>query len=87
MKTNLQVISSIMNHSKYGALMQGFIMTAIYLYSKRFLDMENPPPEWPAMIECAAWRGCAIELNQVLDKHPNPVKTFQLHRIFCLIGP
>ena len=52
-----------MNHSKYGKLMQGFIMTTLDLYSKQFLDMENPPPEWPDGTAWDAWRGCAIELN------------------------
>ena len=69
MKTNTEVLTYIMEHSKHGALMQGFIMTALEKYAESVLAVTEEPADWPALLGWGSWHGCAEELAAELDKH------------------
>ena len=70
MKTNLNVLTHLMNHSSHGAIMQGFIMTALDNYAQQILQHDGVPPvDWPKALSWPVWRGCAEEMKNELDKH------------------
>jgi hypothetical protein len=68
-KTNIEVLINLMDFSKNGALMQGFIMNALEQQSQAVILHESEPDGWPNMLSWEAWRECAIELNETLNKH------------------
>jgi hypothetical protein len=66
--TNTEVIFQLMNYSKHGAMMQGFVMQALEQYARSVASSEKPE-DWPDMLSWDAWHGCAEEVVQELDKH------------------
>lgn len=68
-RTNTEVLFELMNYSKHGALMQGFVMTALEMYSAQILNQEEEPEGWPDLLSWDGWKGCAEELNLALTKH------------------
>lgn len=66
-KTNVQVVTHLMNYSAQGALMQGFILNAMEKYSKEVIASE--PWSDNSMISFAAWKACAEEVLQTLENH------------------
>ena len=71
MKTNLNLLTHLMNYSSHGAIMQGFIMAALDNYAQQILqhDDQHPPTDWPATLSWPTWHGCAEEMKNELDKH------------------
>jgi hypothetical protein len=69
--TNVEVITEIMEFSRYGALAQMFVMDAL---SKQARAVADAPPEafegdgWK-LVNPQAWRGVAREIAGKLDKH------------------
>lgn len=73
MKTNVQLIKHIMEYSKHGALMQGFILDALSKYSQHIINNEDKVIKQmqDSFISGEAWVGCAKELHDYL----NPIIT------------
>lgn len=67
-RTNTEVLFELMNYSKHGLLMQGFVMTGLEQYARSLLAAEKPE-NWPEMLNWESWRGCAEELTKAFDKH------------------
>ena len=71
-KTNMEMIRDLMKRSKYGALMQAFIIEAISVYAYQIL--RNDLEEYAKMfggnsfINPYAWYGCAGETVTMLEK-------------------
>ena len=68
-KTNTEVLVNLMNFSKNSALMQAFVMNALERQSQMIVLHESKPKGWPDLINWEAWRDCAVELNETLNKH------------------
>ena len=58
-KTNIELVTDLMTHSKHGVLMQAFIIEAIAKYSEQ--TKVSPPWSNQSFISEAAWRACADE--------------------------
>lgn len=71
-ETNAECLTRIMEHSEHGGLMQGFIMQALTEYSKEVINAPLPPERNEdgsvPFISPIAWRNCALELKDELDK-------------------
>ncbi len=70
MKTNVELITHIMEYSKHGGLMQGFIIDALTKYSQHLINNEDKVIEQmkDSFVSGEAWVGCAKELNAYLSK-------------------
>lgn len=66
-KTNVQVVSNMMNYSAAGALKQAFILQAIERYAQKIIKSE--PWSETSLISFAAWKTCAEEVLETLEKH------------------
>lgn len=68
-ETNIDIVTSIMEFSNYGALSQFFVLDAIRKFAKRVI--ESTPEELEAMkdgfITPQAWQGVAKEIDAKLD--------------------
>ena len=64
-KTNIQLVTDLMTHSKQGVLMQAFIIEAIANYGER----TKVAPAWSteSFISEAAWRACADEALEAIN--------------------
>ena len=64
-KTNIQVVTDLMTHSKQGVLMQAFIIEAIAKYA----EQTKVAPAWSteSFISEAAWRACADEALEAIN--------------------
>lgn len=71
-KSNIEVVVNAMNFSRQGAMMQGFIMNALERYCQEVIQQDTQPENWPSFITWEAWRACAVELNETLNKHLGP---------------
>ena len=63
--TNAQVLRELMNHSKSGVLMEAFIIEGLRAYSEHVLKSDMPDS---AMVSANAWKACAQEVIEKLDK-------------------
>lgn len=65
-KTNIELVTELMEESVTGPLMQGFIICAIEAYAKAQIDA----PEWSerVMINQASWKKCAQECLDAINK-------------------
>ncbi len=63
-KTNVEFMTDLMEYSDSGALMQAFVIEALYYYSKVMLD--NPLPE-KGFINPEAWTRCATEAIEAIN--------------------
>jgi len=63
-KTNIQLVTHMMTHSKQGVLMQAFIIHAIHHYAE--LVKANPLPE-DGFINPHAWTACADEAMNAIN--------------------
>ena len=68
-KTDTEVLVNLMNFNKNGAVMRAFVMSALERQSRMIVLHEPKPEGWPDLINWEAWRDCAIELNETLNKH------------------
>jgi hypothetical protein len=64
-KTNIQFITDLMSHSQQGALMQAYLIEAVYAYSKQ--TKVSPPWSDQSFISEAAWRACADEALEAIN--------------------
>ena len=61
-KTNIQVVTNLMTHSKQGVLMQAFIIEAIAKYAELTKEAVSKPDWAPnSFISAGAWGACAEE--------------------------
>jgi len=72
-ETNTECLTRIMEHSENGGLMQGFIMQALAEYSEEVINAPINAPEKNEdgsvpFVSPTAWRNCALELKDELDK-------------------
>lgn len=70
-KTNIEFIAELMEHSKYGALIQPFVLTAIGRYSEVILEHPDTLREQnkKGLVNSEAWIGCAQEVIDKLAEH------------------
>ena len=64
-KTNIQLVTDLMTHSKQGVLMQAFLIEAIAKYA----EQTKVAPAWSTdntFISEAAWRACADEALEAI---------------------
>lgn len=66
-QTNVEFVTELMEYSRYGALIQAFVISAIDNYSGRVaampaMEFDNP------MINGSAWHGCAVEIQRKLKE-------------------
>ena len=68
-KTNTQVITELMEHSRYGAMMQAFIIEACDRYARQIIESDGS--SWPEhhFVSYDLWKNCANELYDVLTEH------------------
>ena len=65
-KTNIQLVTDLMTHSKQGVLMQAFIIEAVANYA----NQTKVSPPWSTdntFISEAAWRACADEALEAIN--------------------
>jgi len=64
-KTNIQLVTDLMTHSKQGVLMQAFIIEAVANYA----NQTKVSPAWSeqSFISEAAWRACADEALEAIN--------------------
>ena len=65
-KTNNQLVTELMTHSQQGVLMQAFIIEAIAKYAEQ--TKVSPPWSNQSFISEAAWRACADEALDAINK-------------------
>lgn len=68
--TNEEVLSALMNYSRAGALVQGFVMQALRNYAQHVLDSEDDLREQMQgnpLISPEAWLQCATDVIAALD--------------------
>jgi hypothetical protein len=65
-KTNNQLVTELMTHSQQGVLMQAFIIEAIAKYAEQ--TKVSPPWSNQSFISEAAWRACADEALEAINK-------------------
>ena len=71
-KTNEQVVQSIMTFSRRGALIQGFVMTALEYYAKAVVEAHKQGDlngQAFALISPEAWADCGREILEKLEQH------------------
>ena len=67
--TNVEFVRDLMEHSKYGALVQPFVIEALDQYSKTVVANQEQYPE-DHFISKTAWIGIAKEVQQkVKDRY------------------
>ena len=69
--TNVEVITSIMEYSNYGALAQAFVMDALVKFSKMVKDTPSEALSMMdnGLITCEAWKGVAAEIHDKLTSY------------------
>lgn len=72
-ESNIQFVTRVMDHSKYGALKQAFIMDALDKAAEAIakIDPDTLASEF-SMVNPRAWIGCAKELQAELKEHFQP---------------
>ena len=64
-ETNVEFITDLMEHSNHGALIQAFVIHAIYRYAKK-VAAAKPQDLDTNLLSGHAWHGCAVEVCQKL---------------------
>jgi len=70
-ESNIEFLTRVMDFSKYGALMQAFVIEAVNRYAEEMKDAEIPENHF---ISPKAWKGCAKEFLEEFKKHPITVE-------------
>lgn len=65
-KTNIELVTDLMDFSKQGALMQAFIIEAISKY--RELTLAAGPWEENSFLSQDAWKACATEVLKAIKE-------------------
>jgi len=67
--TNVEFVTDLMEYSKYGAMVQLFVIEALHHYSN---TVANASPEqfeeWNGLISPQAWQGVAREIAEKIDQ-------------------
>jgi len=68
-KTNIELITHIMNFSRAGPLMQIFVITAIYSYAVDIInaDFRNWSPN--SLINPDVLKACALEIKMEIEQN------------------
>lgn len=64
--TNEQVVRDIMNYSRYGGLIQAFVMEALSSYSQHWAKANPDDFSKDSFVNMDAWIGCAKEVVEKL---------------------
>lgn len=67
--TNTEVVVRVMERARSGPLMQAFVIDALAKAAAAAANIPDNAFGEHAMISAPAWRECARELKEVLDKH------------------
>jgi|LauGreDrversion2_2_1035103.scaffolds.fasta_scaffold01437_7 hypothetical protein len=67
-KTNVEVVTNIMEYSNNGALMQAFIIEAIHNYCSNVIKA-GPEVFNNGMLNGNSWVACAEEATSKINKH------------------
>lgn len=74
-KTNIGVVTDIMEYSSFGALSQAFVMEALGSYSEGVLDASEESLS-TGLLPAGVWKGVAAEILQKLEsagyRQPKP---------------
>jgi hypothetical protein len=67
-KTNIELVTDLMTHSKQGVLMQAFIIEAIAKYAELTKEAVGKP-EWApnSFISAKSWGACADEALDAIN--------------------
>lgn len=67
-KTNIQLVTELMNNSAQGVLMQAFIIEAIANYAERVKEASSNP-SWASgsFISAESWGKCATEALESIN--------------------
>lgn len=71
-KTNVEVVTELMEFSKYGALSQVFIIEALRFYSEKVTQAGEPKDDPLSLISPVAWYNVAKEINDTLKAKYEP---------------
>jgi hypothetical protein len=63
--TNVEFVTDLMEHSRYGGLIQAFVIQALDNFSLRVVEA-GPAAFDNAMISGEAWHGCGVEIQEKL---------------------
>jgi hypothetical protein len=77
--TNEEFLVHLMNFSRNGALMQGFIMEGLRIYSEQVLEMddEDRAKMNKSFIPYDSWASCAREMLEAQDEKYNSARSPQ----------
>lgn len=64
-QTNVEFVTDLMERSRHGPLIQGFVIQALAEYSAA-VAKGGPEACDSAMVSGHAWHGCAVELQEKL---------------------
>jgi hypothetical protein len=67
-KTNVEVVTELMEFSKNGALQQAFILKAIEYYAAVCIEAGAQTFDTP-MLSGEGWIRCAVEARDTIKKH------------------
>jgi hypothetical protein len=66
-QTNTEVITNLMEFSRMGPLMQGFIIEALRIYADAVINRQDELPK-NGLISAAAWVACAQEVIKAFEE-------------------
>ena len=66
--TNVEFVTELMEFSAYGGLIQAFVLQALEQYCARVAAASPEEVDTP-MVSGHAWHGCAVEIQQKLERH------------------
>lgn len=67
-QTNIELVTDIMDFSRYGALAQAFVISALEAYSQEVLaSTSDGPAEEVQFVPLEVWKGIASEVLQKLS--------------------
>lgn len=75
-KTNTEFVNDLMEFSRFGALVQLFVIQAIDSFATR-VAMADPAKVDSPLIAGQAWVGVAKEVKEKLEAHYGPVPSYQ----------
>jgi hypothetical protein len=78
--TNVEFVVEIMNQSRYGMLMQGFVVERVLQACSDILENEEEVRQKMehSLVKADAWIGCAREFKETYDKYFNAGKMSEL---------
>lgn len=68
MKTNVEVVTNLMEHSRAGALIQPFVIQAIRVYSEMCIEKGAAHFD-SGLMSGQAWIVCAEDAKKTIEEH------------------